>query len=652
MNAGAAARTILITGLANSGKTTLCNRLTKTYSLVANYPMTTIEPRTEIYRFHDTVYSAIDMPGINSLMANSEEELVFRQILQETPPDVIIQCVDTNRVKQSLYLTSDLLSLSLPIIICLTDIDETAVKGGTIDHDLFSRLLQMPVVEVSKPGETGLYDLKEAVEKAEIPGTTLQYSEAIERAIETLSKTEGLPVSRERICSVLSLLGDPYLADTKHNGDGFSYFGLNLSVRKRLEAERRVVVETLQGSSAALIVGSRGKWADKIYGKIAGRRKADPGLFARQAAYYSRHPVWGLLFLAAFLVIMYLLVVNVAGWIGSQLDLLITVPVVSFFEKSISSRFLLDLLVGDYGLLTLGLFNAVITVLPILTIFFFLLGLLEDIGYLPNLSVMMRRFFSRLGLSGKAVMPMILGFGCKTMATMTTRSLKSRKERLIAIYLIAFAIPCSAQLGLNFAILGRAGFLAFLLAAAVLVIIELSAGVIMNKMIRSDAKQVFIQELPPFKKPVIRDAGKKTGYRVWWFLKEAIPVFLIAALVLFLLNTFGVLALIKEVLHPLVVRWLGLPIEFVDALILMLAREEAAAGLILKLSRAGMLNFMQSVIAVVVTTMFVPCFANIVVMFKEAGVKAAVLMLIAINLSTILLGGALNWGSRLITLIP
>jgi len=126
-------------------------------------------------------------------------------------------------------------------------------------------------------------------------------------------------------------------------------------------------------------------------------------------------------------------------------------------------------------------------------------------------------------------------------------------------------------------------------------------------------------------------------------LKEAIPIFVIAALVIFFIDLSGLLDLTKQALNPLVVRWLGLPIQMVDALILMLARQEAAAGLILRLSQDGMLNFSKSITAVVVTTMFIPCFANIVAIFKEAGVKAGILMLLAINISTILLGGALNW---------
>ncbi|MCK5157247.1 MAG: ferrous iron transporter B, partial [Spirochaetales bacterium] len=483
------------------------------------------------------------------------------------------------------------------------------------------------------------------------PKTRGIYPDSVERQLDELQSLIPKNVRWARLCAVLSMMDDPYISDERTGELDYLFFGLSGEIRKNLGKKKRDLMENVPGNPLVMIMKERGNWVDHIYNRVVKER--DPrtkasvttgkAAIAGKAAYYSRHPVWGFIFLAAFISGAYFLVVDVAGWFSGKLEHLISTPVVKLLGDRITSPFWEDLLIGDYGILTLGLFNAIITVLPILTIFFLLLGLLEDIGYLPNLSLLLRRAFNRLGLSGKAVMPIILGFGCKTMATMTTRNLKSRKERLIAIYLIAFAIPCSAQLGLNMAILGDAGFFAFLIAITVLILVEIAAGTILNRIIPSDTRQVFIQELPPFRIPSFTAIAKKTGYRVWWFLKEAIPIFIIAALVIFFFDVSGFLDLLRQILNPLVVWWLGLPIEMVDALILMLAREEAAAGLILRLSRTGMLNFPQSIIAVVVTTMFIPCFANIVAMFKEAGVKAGILMLLAINVSTIILGGALNW---------
>jgi len=638
-------KSIIITGLANTGKTTLFNSLTGSYGLVSNYPMTTIEPQLEKYIFQGITYTIADIPGMNGLLANSEEELIFRKIVCETPPDIIIQCIDASRLKQSLYLTSELLYMNIPLVICLTSVDEAARNGKKVDSGLLSRILQIPVLEGSDSGKWGIYDVKEAVAKAEELKIHKIYPEAVENQLEEIQTLIPEFIGWKRLCAVLCMMDDPYISDSETVGSSSLFFGLSEEFRKNLNLKKSELLENTPGKSSVMIMKERGNWVDGIYARVVRNREnhKKPKFISGRVAYYSRHPVWGFVFLAIFVAATYFLVVDAAGWIAGLLDNLISVPVVGWLNSTISSPFWRDLLIGDYGVLTLGLFNAIITVLPILTVFFLLLGLLEDIGYLPNLSLLLRRSFNKLGLSGKAVMPIILGFGCKTMATMTTRNLKSRKERLIAIFLIAFALPCSAQLSMNMAILGNAGFLAFIIAVVILVLVEISAGAILNRILPNDNRQVFIQELPTFRAPSLAAIAKKTGYRVWWFLKEAIPIFVIAALVIFFIDLTGILDVAKQVLNPLVVQWLGLPIQMVDALILMLARQEAAAGLILRLSQDGMLNFSQSIIAVVVTTMFIPCFANIVAIFKEAGVKAGILMLLALNISTILLGGALNW---------
>jgi len=291
----------------------------------------------------------------------------------------------------------------------------------------------------------------------------------------------------------------------------------------------------------------------------------------------------------------------------------------------------------------IGLFNAIITVLPILFVFFLMFGALEDIGYIPNLCVLTNRLFRKIGITGKSIMSLVLGFGCKTMATLTTRGLQSRKEKYIAIYLIAFAIPCSAQLGLNMAILGKMGIKAFIIAFFALILVEIVAGAILNKILKEDTLSDFTQELPPIRVPNVKAIVIKTYYRLVWFLKEAVPIFIIAAVFLFLFDKSGGLGMIKKILGPVVINWLGLPIDMVDALILTMARHEAAAGLILKMVNVGSLNYIQSIVAVVITTMFVPCFANIVAMCKEMGVKTGIAMAIIINISSFMLAGILNW---------
>jgi ferrous iron transport protein B len=357
----------------------------------------------------------------------------------------------------------------------------------------------------------------------------------------------------------------------------------------------------------------------------------------------SRHPLLGLPLFAVFMGITYVMVVHVAGFIAEAMNRFIVDPTVGLLFRVIPPGVIQDFLIGEYGIVTLGFFNAIATVLPVLSVFFVVFGFMEDVGYLPNLTVLVKRVFQKIGLSGKSVMPIVLGFGCKTMATLTTKSISSRKEKLIAIFLIAFAIPCSAQLGLNIAILGMAGFDAFLIAVAFLALVEVAAGAVMNRILPDEERTSFIQELPPFRMPRATALARKTYYRLVWFLKEAIPIFLIAAAALFVIDLVGFLDLFKGVMRPIVVGWLGLPLDMVDALLLTMARHEAAAGLILNMSHEGALSFVQNIIAVVITTMFVPCLANMVAIFKEVGGKTAVPIILTINVSSFILAGGLRW---------
>jgi ferrous iron transport protein B len=398
-----------------------------------------------------------------------------------------------------------------------------------------------------------------------------------------------------------------------------------------------------RGSVSREIGRRRAHIVEAMVQEATARTPRPPGRFALGFARLSRQPLTGIPILLGFVVLIYLLVVQVAGWIEGLLSGWIVDPVLRLVNAAVPAPFWNDLLVGDYGVLTLGLFNAFVTVLPILSAFFLAMGFLEDIGYLPNLTVLTRRALGRIGLSGRSVMSLVLGFGCKTMATLTTKGISSRKERLIAIYLIAFAIPCSAQLAIDMAILGRVGVLAFVIAFGTLALVEVLAGFVLNRVIPDDRMSDFIQELPPIRLPSLRAILKKTYYRILWFLKEAVPIFLIASVVLFAADRIGLLALLQRGLRPIVVGWLGLPLSMVEVMILTLARHEAAAGFLLRMVEAGSLTYIQSIVAVVITTMFVPCFANIVAMCRQLGTARGIAVTLIINVSSFVLAGALHW---------
>jgi ferrous iron transport protein B len=629
-------RRIAIVGLPNTGKSQLFNEITGAYTLVANYPLTTVEINKKQTSIRGQEYEIIDTPGMHSLYIHSEEEIVVRELLFKEQIDALIQCIDANRLKQSLLFTLDLLELGIPMIISLNAVDETEQKGITISTQKLSDRLGVKVVEHIAKINKGTEELKNALAGVSAADWKPYYGQDLEKRIGEIESLlpEDLPFSRKN--ALLLLDGDPLLPRWLQKTCGDGYYA---KLAERLNHIKR---ESL-GRPSRELARRRIEIITRIVEEATTKRPHKPGRFSQTFARLCRHPIFGIPIVIGIILATYLLVVDVAGLIEELLSRVLVDPVVGLINLKIAPGFWNDLLIGPYGILTLGLFNAFVTVLPILSMFFLMMGFLEDIGYLPNLMVLTRKMLGKIGLTGNSVMSLILGFGCKTMATLTTKGISSRKERLIAVYLIAFAIPCSAQLAIDMAVLGRVGFRAFLIAYGTLVVVELLAGLILNRTIKEDKKSEFIQELPPIRIPSLKAILKKTAYRIYWFLKEAVPIFFIAAVALFIVDKVGVLDFVKTLVKPIVVSWLGLPLNIVEVLILSLARHEAAAGLLLSMVDNGALSYIQTITAVVITTMFVPCFANIVVMCREVGVKTGLIITGAINISSFILAGILHW---------
>ena len=213
---------------------------------------------------------------------------------------------------------------------------------------------------------------------------------------------------------------------------------------------------------------------------------------------------------------------------------------------------------GEYGLFTMGLTYALALVLPIVGTFFLAFALLEDSGYLPRLAVMTNRVFRLMGLNGKAVLPMVLGLGCDTMATLTTRILETRKERLLAMLLLALGVPCSAQLGVILAMLAAVPFAAGMIWFAAVAGVMIAVGWLAARVLPGE-RGAFVVELPPMRLPALENVLSKTAARVEWYLKEALPLFLVGTFVLFLLDRLQLLGVIIRAGEPLVTGVLGLP---------------------------------------------------------------------------------------------
>ena len=623
-----------IVGLPNSGKSQLFNSLTGAYKLVSNYPLTTVEVAKQVCFEQGECWEVADTPGLHGLYIQSEEELVVRSLIFEEPPDLLVQCVDANRFKESLLLTADLMGLGIPLVLVLTAVGESAHRGLTLNAEKLSRLLGVPVVQSPEPGR-GIAELTRILLGSVSAPLPLRYGTSLDTAISRVAGLLSPRCPHPHEAAILLLENDPSFRD-------FLSSSFGNPVREGRESELERIRSDFAGKAGMSLSARKNRWVDEVSTAVSASTAPPRPRFSETFAQMCRHPVYGLPILGFFLGVVYFMVVGVAGALSLFLTTTLSDPVVRGVSTLLPAGLLKDLLIGPHGLLTLGLFNSLTTVLPILSVFFLVFGLLEDIGYLPNLAILTRRLGEKIGITGNAIIPLVLGFGCKTMATMTARNLQSRKEKIIVIALIAFAIPCSAQMGLSIAILGQHGLAYFAVAFAFLVLAEVGVGVVLNRVLPAEKGSQFIQELPPIRMPRITAVARKTGYRLLWFLREAIPIFLVASLAMFVIDKLGILALLKQALKPLMTVWLGLPLDMVDALLLTLARSEAAAGLILRMSREGTLNGVQSIVAVVLLVTFAQCFANIAAIFKELGARTAIIIVAGIYLMSFVLTGAVH----------
>ena len=307
-------------------------------------------------------------------------------------------------------------------------------------------------------------------------------------------------------------------------------------------------------------------------------------------------------------------------------------------EPSLVYQVLFD---AQAGLITVGLTYSVAIVLPIVGFFFLAFGLLEDSGYFPRLAMMLNKVFKRMGLSGKAALPMVLGLGCDTMATLTTRVLETKKERTIAILLLALAVPCSAQLGVVAGALGSISGGLFAVYVVVIASQLLLVGYLAAKILPGPPPQLIL-EIPPFRAPQLRNVLKKTAYRVVWFLKEAVPLFLLGTLILFVLMRLGVLEKLERMASPVISGMLGLPEETTKAFLMGFIRRDYGVVSIVDIFLKQSMGQDQVLVALVVMTLFVPCIANFFVMIKEKGLKTTFLMVAFIIPFAVLVGTALR----------
>ncbi|MHC4734479.1 MAG: FeoB small GTPase domain-containing protein, partial [Planctomycetota bacterium] len=290
-SSSASGKRIAIVGLPNTGKSQVFNNLTGEYTLVANYPLTTVEMKKTRCRIDGQAYEVIDTPGLHCLYIHSEEELIVRNMIFKETPDIIIQCIDANQLKQSLTLTADLLELGMPMVISLNAIDETAKKGVWIDSAGLSRALGVPVIESIAVNGLGTRDLKAAINKARSGKFNLRYGEIIDGGISAIESLLPADVNFKRKTATLLMLNDPFLAPfladylTKEHGE---------EKVAQLTEQVKAVRQQFNGHLGRALNYKRSHWADELTENTTRKQKITPGQFSEAFGRLSRHPVFGI----------------------------------------------------------------------------------------------------------------------------------------------------------------------------------------------------------------------------------------------------------------------------------------------------------------------------------------------------------------------
>jgi ferrous iron transport protein B len=606
-----ALRPVVLVGQANVGKSVLFGLLTGEYAWVSNYPGTTVEIMRGRQRLSRR--EIIDTPGINSLAAESEDERVALQILASEESAVLVQVADARNLARALSLTLQLADLGRPMVLAVNFMDEAEAAGLRLDLDRLGSLLGIEAVPMVAIEGRGLGQLRRAIERARMPvnGTAPPPAVAAEpRLAMAAAVSGGQPGCHAAACAVAAVCGPS--SWTAHAPGSATWH------RRR-------------------------RWLAQQLPLIIRQTRDRQWQWSEQIDEWLRYFPVGLAVMVAVGALVYAAVGLGAGLVSDFLTERVfaqrLTPWLAGALARTGVRALAEFMTGRYGLFSTGLSYALGLVLPVIATYFFLFAILEDSGYLPRLAVLWHRAAERVGLSGKAIVPLALGLGCGTMATVATRVLSTRRERILAALLIALGIPCSAQLGVLMGLVAGLSIWAPLVIAGVVLLQLLWVGKLGARLMPG-ASPDFVLELPPLRLPRFGNLLRKTALRVIWYLKEAVPLFLAGSTVLFLLDRLNLIDGVVALGRPVVTRWLGLPPEAALAFVMgFLRRDYGAAGLY-ALARSGQMDVSQIVVASVTLVLFIPCLANFLMLVKEFGTRAA-LRVAAVTIVVALLAGGL-----------
>lgn len=654
---------IALAGNPNVGKSSIFNSLTGMGVETANYPGMTVEVNMAETSFEGRNIGIFDLPGTYALGAVSEDQWVARQGVLDGNPDAVIMVVDATNLARNLYMVLQFLELGYPMVIALNVLDLAQRQGRQIDIRRLSELLDVPVVPtVANRGE-GLDDLmRKAVEVADAARRpkpeSLVYGRDVEKLISQLTgamETAGAedPYSLPpRALALLLLEHDTEFIDLVRSTPGWDQL-LDLAANLRQK-----MVEEHGQPAHTRVAAERHALAGIIVDEVETLQQPEKIGWGERLWRYTTSPKSGmvilLLVLASVFLTLYVLGNFLAGAMGNIWDNYISPPVKNgvfdIFGHNVVTSSLLWAVDGIEAALTVGI--------PYVLVFYIMLAILEDTGYLNSVAFLTDALMHRFGLHGRAMIPIVAGAGCNVPAIIGTRVLSTMRERIVAGTLIVL-VPCSARTAVIFgAVAFYAGIRYALLIYVIILVLWLLVGLGLNKVIPGKPTGL-VMEMFPFRRPHAATVVKKTWYRFKSFVFMAAPILIGGSILLGALFETGYLFELARPMSPLVEGWMGLPAVSGLALIMAILRKELALQLLVTIAIAMgasetvghdlhiIMSDSQLFIYALVTAIYIPCAATIAALARELGWRRSIYIMAFTIVLAVLIGGLANQAIKL-----
>jgi ferrous iron transport protein B len=627
---------IALAGNANVGKSVIFNYLTGLHQHIGNWPGKTVERAEGTLHFRDYIIDIIDLPGIYSLSTYSLEELVSRKYIAVERPDIVINVVDASVLERNLFFTLQLMELNIPMVIALNQMDIAKGKGIQIDAKKLEKVLGIPVMPTVAVKGVGIAKLLEkaieTIEKGPVEHAQTRYGEEVEKRISKLIETMKTVqlVYPPRYVAIKLLEGDEEIEREIERIDPQI-----VSTAKELADE----IENIHEHTCSTVITSERYEAAGCIARAV--QKLVPPIkptLGEMLHNFTTHRIAGYLTLAFSLLLIFYSIFTFGGYASELLSNLFY-GLEPFFKGVFGAGIVGELVWG--GIIE-GIIAGVTIVLPYIIPFYIILYFLENSGYLSRVAFLMDNVMHKMGLHGKAFIPVMLGYGCNVPACLGCRIMETQRERLLAAF-VTTLVPCAATTVIILGIVGKfLGIEWALMLYVVDLLIIFALGRLAFKIVPGESTAL-IMEMHDFKWPHLKTILKETWFRVAEFIKIAFPLIIVGSLVLKLAEVLGLLGVISTVLSPVTAVWLGLPAITGVTLIFGILRKELT--LIMLATLLGTTNFalvltpVQMVVFTLVAMFYIPCIATIAALVKEFSWKAAATISLANTLFAILIGG-------------